>query len=230
MPTPWNPILALIGTLAIGCSSVTIVPEEPRQGPPEDVAVQEGEQPGEGEGEQPGGDAAAEMQKAYEEAGKVGEHHEHLAMLEGDWTVATSHRPAPKAPESTSVGSLTNKLIMGGRYLLQDYAGEFEMGPGIVVQFQGKGLLGYDNVERRHKSFWIDNFGTGFLLQDGVCDEDGRLITMMGSYNDPTTPDPKTMRTVYRIENKDRFIMEMYMPDPEGNEFLSMTLVHVRKK
>lgn len=229
-------VVALSMVAGLGCATTTVVPGDPHQDPPARGADQP--KPGDGQeapkagGDAPkaGGDQAkpdpmAEMMKAYAEAAAVGEHHKHLAMLAGEWDVTQRHWMAPKTQPMESTATATAKLILGGRFLLYEFSGTAAGQP-----FTGMGLMGYDNLENWHTGLWMDSMSTNMMLEHGTCDEGGKLINLMGSYTDPVSGERKTMRSVYRVESDDRYVLEVYMPDKMGNEFKSVELVHVRRK
>jgi len=91
-----------------------------------------------------------------------GEEHNQLAYFVGQWeTNYTIHMPG--APPMTGNGTAEFKLIMDGRYLVQDTVSQW--GPG-------HGLRGYDRYRRKHFSTWVDSKRTDmwYAEADGAGD------------------------------------------------------------
>ena len=84
-------------------------------------------------------------------------------------------------------------------------------------------------MTRKHTYVWVDNFGTMTMTGEGHCTDDGKVMTFMSKFLDPMTGEQSYMKSVYRIESPDRYVLEMYGPRPDGGEFLSMELVSTRK-
>ena len=84
-------------------------------------------------------------------------------------------------------------------------------------------------MTRKHTYVWVDNFGTMTMTGEGRCAEDGKVMTFMSKFLDPMTGQETYMRSVYRIESPNRYVLEMYGPGPDGQDFLAMELVHTRK-
>jgi uncharacterized membrane protein len=60
--------------------------------------------------------------------------------MAGDWDAVVKTWMGPGEPEA-SRGYSANKMILGGRYLLQEYEGG-----AMGKPFQCMGITGYDNV------------------------------------------------------------------------------------
>src|SRR5689334_16391259 len=99
------------------------------------------------------GDISAEKKAEMEQWAKYanpGKPHEYLKAMEGTWTSHSKMWMDEKSPPQESTGTSENKLIMGGRFLQQDYHGQM-MGKA----FEGMGVTGYDNVKNKYVSTWI---------------------------------------------------------------------------
>jgi hypothetical protein len=89
--------------------------------------------------------------------------------------------------------------------------------------------IGFDNIQKKYVTFWIDNSSTAFFLLSGTYDAAKNAWTDTGQWADPmggTTP----VRSVTRIVGPDEYIYEMYMGMPDGKEFKSLENHCTRKK
>lgn len=168
-------------------------------------------------------DSAMAMQK-WQEYMTPGTAHQVLAKQAGDWTWTSKFWPAPGAPPEESSGTMTSRMMLGGRYLVEDWKGT-----AMEMPFEGHAINGYDNSKQQHFSVWTDNFGTGVSTSWGTYDEANRTITMSGSFVDPVTGREQTSRSVSRHVDDDHVIMEMYGPGPDGKEYKSLEIQTTRK-
>ncbi len=98
------------------------------------------------------------MMETWAKAMAVGENHQRLARMAGDWDMTTKAWMAPGQPPTESKGTVTNTMLLGGRVLQSQQRGVMMGQP-----FEGVGLTGYDNVTGRHWTTWLDNMSTGPL-------------------------------------------------------------------
>lgn len=166
-----------------------------------------------------------EMMKRMEAAGTPGPEHKVLATLAGDWEVESKMWMDPAAPPSVSKATCKQTLIMGGRFLQQDYAGEVMGKP-----FKGIGMLGFDNFRKRYVSTWMDDMTTAIYLAYGKADEAGKVLTFEGTMDEPMTGEKdKPIRHITRIVSPDKHIFEMH-DIKLGDNSKVMELVYTRKK
>ncbi|MFQ5888616.1 MAG: DUF1579 domain-containing protein [Gemmatimonadota bacterium] len=178
--------------------------------PPALAAAQEAEMPTE-----------AEM-AAYMAAASPGAEHQKLAAWVGEFEVDTKFWITPGAEPMLSTGKAERKMILGGRYAVEHYEGMFFGQP-----FEGMGLTGYDNVEKKYVSAWVDNMGTGIQTMSGDYDDQGRLV-LLGHYTDPVTGERKTMKAV-SVESGDTEVVYMYDVAEDGTENQMMELTYRKK-
>jgi hypothetical protein len=182
-------------------------------------------------GEKGGPDDA--MMAEWMKLGQPGPHHKHLEAMVGDWEVAGKFWEDPTKPPSDIKGTATYKAILGGRYIVEDFASEMMGQP-----FQGHGIYGYDNMSKKHTAVWMDTMSTNMMFTQGACDKDCKTITLEGFF-----PDPQGnlwgWRSVSTDEGKDKHTMVAYntlpaeMKLPEGvteREHKAMELHYTRKK
>lgn len=164
------------------------------------------------------------MMEIYKKAGTPGEHHKLLARLEGSWTTKSRGWMEPGKPPTESTGTCEQKLILGGRYLRQEYSGDMMGAP-----FTGINFLGYDNHTGKYVSAWIESMSTGIYYFEGTASADGKTITQECSYDDPVKG-PSVWRTVTRIKDDDTQEFEMYLTPKGGKEEKMMEMTVTRKE
>ncbi len=164
------------------------------------------------------------MMEAVMKAAQPGEHHAHLNPLVGNWNLHSKWRFAPEAPWEESTGTAEFKWVMGGRYILEKI--ESTMGDET---FEGIGILGYDNIKKKHFSAWIDNMGTMIMTSEGSCDASGKVVTLYGQHPDPVDGTTKKQKSVHRIINNDKHVFEIYDRTADGKEFKSLEVTYTRK-
>ncbi len=181
------------------------------------------------EGGASGGPDAA-MMEAMMKAAKTGEAHARLKALEGKWTFVTKWRMGPEDAWQESTGNAEYKWILGGRLLVQEVKANPSPEDAMMGgPFEGFGLTGYDNVSKEYYNTWNDNMGTGMMSSKGKIDESGKVITYMGSYNDPMTGKEKKVKSVTRMVSADKVVFEMYESPPGGKEYMSLEVTYTRK-
>jgi hypothetical protein len=165
-----------------------------------------------------------EMMAVWSKFGAPSEHHNHLAVLEGTWNATVKMWMDPTEPPTEMIGTSENRVIMGGRYLQQDYKGEFMGKP-----FVGHGLTGFDNYKQKYFSTWIDSESTMLFVSEGTCDGTGKAITSLGKYPDPVTNTTKKSKTILRIVDKNKHTYESFEQTPDGKWVKTMEIAYTRK-
>lgn len=170
---------------------------------------------------QPDAQQMAEMMQKYEEAARPGEFHGKLKSLAGRWQV-TAEFGGPEGT-MTSRGQATNEMVLGDRFLKQEFNGEM-----MGRQFEGIGYTGYDNTGRQYQSVWLDSMSSAMFMTEGEVDEGGNVISFTGEAMCPLTNQMKRFRHVLRIEGDDRYLFEMYEPGENGEMTRTTTMTYTR--
>jgi hypothetical protein len=152
-----------------------------------------------------------------------GAEHEHLAASAGQWKVDATMWMDPKAPPMESQGVASRRMIMGGRYLIEEYKSEF-----MGMPFEGMLLQGYDNLKQEHWGIWVDNMSTWPSISTGRRDANGAL-TYTGLMHDISTPGGRPYKHVVREKNADETQFDMYDSTPDGTEFKVMGMTYRRE-
>lgn len=163
--------------------------------------------------------------KAYMEYMTPGDMHKILSTFEGEWTTEGKMWMDPKGQPMSSSGTATYKMILDGRYQESVFKGQV-----MGQQFEGKGLMGYDNSKKQFESTWIDNMGTGTMRTEGKYDAATKTFAMSGKFLDPMTGKDCVMRETLKLVDDDTHVMTMYNSVAGAPEYKTMELTFKRKK
>jgi Protein of unknown function (DUF1579) len=151
-----------------------------------------------------------EMMKKAEAAGTPGAAHKALEPLVGNWTAEVKTWMAPDAPPTVTKAAAKSSWIMNGRFVQQEFTGEFMGKP-----FRGVSLIGYDNTKQKYNNIWIDDMHTSMFTSEGKGENNA--ITLEGTYDCPITGGKDLpMKQVLLIVSPDKHVFEMYDPTKAG--------------
>jgi len=175
-------------------------------------------------GDAPPPPAPEGLMQEYLKLSQPGEHHKYLDKMAGSWTY-TVKLWSPMGGEPTeSVGTIDAAWILGGRFLKSDFTGTL-----MNMPFQGISYDGYDNLQKRYVTTWIDNFTTGIQVFEGGPSTDGKVRTMTTEGIDPLTGQKMKTKGVTTILSADSYTYDAYVVLPDGKEFKQMELVAKRR-
>jgi hypothetical protein len=167
-----------------------------------------------------------ELMNAMAEVGKPGPDHAKLQPLVGSWTYTCKFWMDPSKPPLESKGTIERKWVLGGRFLEEKVAGTgFDGKPG----FEGFGVIGYDNGQKKYTSSWNCSMGTGTCTGLGACDASGTKFTFQTESFCPLMKKIVKGREELRIESADTLVMASYQIE-DGKETKMMELVAIRKQ
>ena len=166
-----------------------------------------------------------EMMAKWQEYSTPGEGHKALEPLVGKWDYTVTWWETPDSQPQKSNGTSEVKWIMGGRFLEQT-----AKGTAMGQEFQGMGIMGYDNMTKEYSGIWIDNMGTGMMTSAGSYDPSTKSFTEKGSFSCPQEGGEKSFRGVTTLTSPDKYTYEMYAADKDGKESRMMEIVYTRKK
>jgi hypothetical protein len=159
-------------------------------------------------------------------AATPGAQHAMLTKMAGEWSCTVKYQMDPAQPAQESQSTATITALMDGRYIQ-----ELDSGQMGGMPFNGMGLYGFDNVSGKYVSTWIDNMGTGIMTSVGTADASGKVITWIGTMNDPATGKPSKERMVTTVMDDNHHTFEMYGTPPGAKkEMKMMTIDYVRKQ
>jgi hypothetical protein len=166
------------------------------------------------------------MMEAYMKAATPGPMHELLKQSVGTYDLTVTSWMAPGTPPQISQATAERTFVLG-RFVIEKTKGD-AMFPGGPA-FEGMGISGYDNVSQAFFSTWMDNMGTGIMMSSGTYDERSKTFDYRGTYNDPLTGKPKTVRMTVREIDDATSVFEMYDKGPDGKEFKSMEIKYAKR-
>ena len=168
-----------------------------------------------------------EMMKRWEESMKPGEAHKKLEAMVGTFDAEVKMwMNGPNGEPTVSKGVSENTLVLGGRYVQQNFKSEMMNQP-----FSGVGYTGYDNFNKKYVGFWIDNMSTGMSTMDGKLDKDGQTYVMWGKMDEPMTGEKgKKVKYVTKVIDNDKHVFEVYDVTTYGEKKPTMQITYTRKK
>jgi len=163
-----------------------------------------------------------EFLQAWMKSATPGDHHAELAKAAGDWKVDVKMRMDPTAEAVDTPAEANSKMILGGRYLVEEYKSSF-----MGMPFEGMLIQGYDNLTDEYFSIWLDSMSTWPLVARGKRQEDGKVV-QVGQMRDVMTPEGRPYRHV-SWEKDGKFHTEMYDTLPDGSEWMVMEMTYHRQ-
>lgn len=169
--------------------------------------------------------ATAVAQAPASPSGAPGPYHDNFKPLVGDWSVTVQYWATSGATPIQSEAVATKKLILGGRFLEESFRGESNGETFTVLA-----MLGYDGAKNKYSGNWVDTRSTGFHLSTGSCDESGKTITMMETLTDAKGGKIGHNRTVIRVINDSKHVVEMHLAGADGKEYKSLEIAYTRTR
>ena len=173
--------------------------------------------------EKPAAGAAQDpMMEAMMKFATPGPEHAVLQPLVGRWKSVTKMWTGPGDPQ-VSEGTSERSWVMGGRYMVGKYAGEFGGMP-----FEGMEILGYDKMHGQYVATWIDNMGTGIAASSsGTWDPAARTLTILITFDDPVSGKPTTLRNLTRIVDDNSYVFSI-IGKMDGKDYTQMETTYTR--
>jgi hypothetical protein len=170
--------------------------------------------------------AETDQQKAmaaYMKMGAVTENHEFLKKYAGNWDCQVKGWMAPGQPPTVSRGSFLGEMILDGRFLMMNFKGEMFGQP-----FNGLQIVGFDNMQNKYITLWIDNSSTFFFTTTGTRQDN--VISESGLWPDALTGAQSAVKARTTWVGADEYTYEQFMVMPDGSEFKSMEMSCKRQK
>jgi hypothetical protein len=163
-----------------------------------------------------------EMMAAYAKYSTPGPEHEFLKSMAGTWKAVTKAWMGAGEPQ-VSEGVAVRSMILGGRFLQDEFKSTFMGQP-----FEGVGMTGYDLYKKEYVSTWADTMSSTVLVSRGKMDPTGKVMTQMGTYEDPVTGEKKSMKEITRILDPNRHVFEIW-ENQGGKEMKTMEITYTRQ-
>ena len=152
------------------------------------------------------------MMEMWRKLATPGAPHKLLAGRVGTWDAKTRNWLTPAGPPVESTGTSERKMILGGRFLREDFKGEMFGNP-----FTGIGMMGYDNHLKKYVMSWMDSMSTSLHTFEGMASPDGKTIVMEGRFDNPMRG-PGTWHGTTRIVDDNTEVFEMRATYERGGE------------
>lgn len=166
----------------------------------------------------------AEMMKKAEEAGTPGKEHKLLNdLFAGSWSADVKCWMPGKTEPIANTGSSKAEMILNGRFLREEFTGEFMGKP-----FRGIGITGYDKTSKKFTNVWMDDMSTAILVTEGSSDDDGKTLTFTGKMTCPAEGTEKPVKLVIKITDTNKHTFEMHDPSL-GEKSKTMEITYIKK-
>ena len=170
------------------------------------------------------GPGQEEAMAALMKAAAPGPEHQKLKMMEGKFTADVTAM-MPDGKEEKSTGTMENEMILGGRYLKNNYSGTM-----MGMPFKGGGLIGYDNMKKKYTMLWVDEMSTQMMMSEGTLDESAKTITTTCTVDCPVDNSKKNFKQVITLTDEDHHSFEMSEVGGDGKETKVLTIKYTRAK
>jgi len=151
---------------------------------------------------------------------------EHLQLKKsvGTWDCVVRASMSPGAPAMESKATSTDRML-GDFVLMEEFKGDL-----MGMPFTGIGLIGYDALDKKYWSTWVESTGSKLSVSEGKAGENPNVITLTAEAKNPMTGKPMKMRKTLETKGDDARVLTFYMAGPDGKEFPAMTIDYKRRK
>lgn len=117
-------------------------------------------------------------------------------------------------------GTSSNKLILGGRFLMMESEGTM-FGQNV----KSITIMGYDNAQKKYTMIGIDELGTYYITAAGLYDEATRTYTLDGTYEEPVLKKMQNYRFVLNVSDPDAPTTKILFENADGgmDEMMNFT-------
>lgn len=154
--------------------------------------------------------------------------HSILLPLAGTWDYSAAFWTDQKVEPQRTMGTVTNEMIMEGRFLSSDMLGSLSVA-GHNVGIKGHGLIGYDMAKKTYTSVWIDTMTTGMMIGTGKYDEKKKTIKETGKFTDPLDGVEKGFRSELQLTGAESYKRTLFTISKSGKESKLMEIEYTKK-
>jgi hypothetical protein len=164
---------------------------------------------------------------------RPGPEHQVLANLQGRWNFdVTYNMGGPKAKPITARGTSTNRLILGGRFLVSEGVSDNPAGAGMGgATVETMTIYGFDRRTKEYTTIGLDTMGTYWVTAAGSAKPD-KTIVMSGETLDDHAGS-KEMRKydmVLKVVDADTYITQIIFKFNNMPDLKIVEIVHRRVK
>ena len=153
------------------------------------------------------------------------EAHKIFARMAGKWRgkMRVWSSTQPDAPPVESDTESESKLVLGGRFLLEEASGTV-----MRMPMQRMSILGYNNATQQYTLTFFSSFETATNTGIGTASADGKTITLRGEFDEPNGKAP--FKNIIRLDDDDTHVFQSYRIMPDGRELKLIEQVMTRVK
>ncbi|HUG27409.1 MAG TPA: DUF1579 family protein [Gemmatimonadales bacterium] len=147
-----------------------------------------------------------EMQARAAAATATGAEHKALEYFLGEWDVQLA-MVMPGMPPQRSTGRARFEWLIPGRWVSQRVDGTL-----MGMPYQSFSMIGYDTFAKNHVVATVSSMDNALNLARGVTvDPEGKNRVLYGVLDEYMTGElAKPFKTITRIQNADRFVLEIW--------------------
>lgn len=160
-----------------------------------------------------------EAMAKWMELGQPGKHHEVFKHMEGKWDCVTTMWMDPDSEPEIGKATYEAKTVLGGRYLVGKFKGEFMGEP-----FEGLSMMAYDNYQEKYIDVWVDSMSTGMFQSEGKATGNA-VITMRGEMPEPMTGGTMKSKHVMDCSDKNKITMTMHHSLDDGKTWMKAMMI-----
>lgn len=176
------------------------------------------------DGAQPEGEADP-MMAAMMEAGTPGQHHKYLDAMLGTWEGTMKWTPAPGAPAMEFPGVATREWVLDGRYLRE----VVKSGAAGGMSFEAIGYTGYNNLDHRYETVWMDSMSTAIFPGHGTYNPATKVFTFHQEMRDAATGRVVASWGEMNMSDPNRHVMKGWCYAEDGSVFQNAEGVFTRR-
>jgi len=169
------------------------------------------------------------MREMLEAMKPVGEHQE-LATLAGSWTQEITY--AMGGPPTKANGTATNRMILGGRFLVSEGTSPNPAGPGFGDATVGSmTIYGFDRRTHEFTIIGLDTMGTYYVTAAGKK-TDPRTVVMAGETDEELAGVKRQQKydMVLKFIDADTYVSEIIFKFPGMPDQTLVAVTHRRIK
>ena len=134
----------------------------------------------------------------------------------GDWSGEFTLWMGPDAAPMVSRGTVQRTWALDGRFIQESVVAENDQGT-----FRGLGFIGYDNLDGRYQTVWLDNMSTAIQTESGSYHHDTKILHTRGSQRDPVTGKVTTTWAKLYMADPDRHTAKGWAVGVDGRVFIA---------
>ncbi len=147
-----------------------------------------------------------------------------LAKRAGEYTRVVRFVGQPGGQSEPSTGTSTMSVVLGGRFLQEEYH-DVVFGRPVA----GMRLFGFDDATGEYEAAWTYTMSTAILMLKGTSKDGGKVVDYSG---ESAAGDGKTFALHVRVRqvDDDHIVMTLSMTGPDGKFNTFQETTYTRKK